>query len=321
LKESNMAKKPTRSYALSSALVASVAVLLPAAVSAQHFSGWTAASPVNEVNVPIFNDGCPIETPDGLRLFTASNRVGTFGGNDIWVTERASEDAPWGTPENIGPAINGTFNDFCPTPLPGDWLLFVSERPVAAPCSTGAGSGDIYITHKHPVRGWEAPQHLGCVANGDGPNTSGPEFSPSLVETAEGTFLFFSSNGGAGGQDIYVSRLGDDGRFSPPAVVAELSTPADDRMPNVSKDGLEIVFSSSRTSWGGGQIPAGGQDVYTSRRDSVTGLWSDPVNVTAANTAGGETRATMSRDRVRLYFGRDGDVFVSTRDKLTGTSE
>ena len=311
-----MANKTYRTGA--AAIAAGAALLSPALVSAQHFSAWNGVVPVPEVNIPLFNDGCPIESPDGLTLFTASNRPGTYGGNDIYVSERASLDAPFGEPQNLGPAINGTYNDFCPTPLPGNWLLFVSERPVAAPCSTGVGSGDMYIVRKSPAKGWGVPQHLGCVAAGNGPNSSGPEFSPSLAETEAGTFLFFSSNGGAGQQDIYVSKVDEQGNFGIPTAIAELNTPFDDRMPNVSKDGREIVFSSNRPSWGGGQPVAGSQDVYTSRRDSATGLWSDPVAVTVANTAGSETRATMSRDRVRLYFGRDGEVFTGSREKISG---
>jgi hypothetical protein len=310
-------EKRLQGTASASALLAAAAMFLPPAASAQHFSAWSAATPVAEVNIPGFNDGCPIEGPDGLQLFTASNRPGTLGANDIWVAERASEDAPFGDPQNLGPVVNSGVNDYCPTPLPGKWLLFVSERPVEAPCSAGPGSGDIYITRNSPAGGWQTPQHLGCVAAGNGPNTAGSEFGPSLVETEEGTFLFFSSSG-VGGQDIFVSRLGDDGRFGPPTVVAELSSPYDDRMPNVSKDGREVVFSSSRPTWGGGQPAAGGQDVYTAHRSSVTGLWSDPENVSSVNTAGSETRASMSRDRVRLYFGRDGDVYTSSRVKLDG---
>ena len=160
--------------------------------------------------------------------------------------------------------------------------------------------------------------HLGCADRGDGPNTTGAEFSPSLVETAAGTFLYFSSDVG-GNQDIYVSRLGDDGRFVAPTIVAELCTPDDDRMPNVSKDGREIVFSSNRTTWGGEQPAFGGQDVYIATRESVHSAWSDPVNAgDQVNKEGGETRASMSWDRLRLHFGRDGEVYVSTRERLHG---
>jgi hypothetical protein len=31
------------------------------------------------------------------------------------------------------------------------------------------------------------------------------------------------------------------------------------------------------------------------------------------NTAGNETRSSLSRDGERLHFGRDGNIFVSTR--------
>ena len=149
----------------------------------------------------------------------------------------------------------------------------------------------------------------------DGPNTKGWEYSPSVVKTAEGTFLYFSSDGYADseGQDIYMSRQRGDGSFGPGVKVAELSTSADDRMPNVRKDGLEIVFSSSR----GGS----GQDIYASTRPDTASPWSPPQRIDnpAINTAGSETRATLSRDGRRMYFGRKvdsndpGDVFVSTR--------
>jgi hypothetical protein len=33
----------------------------------------------------------------------------------------------------------------------------------------------------------------------------------------------------------------------------------------------------------------------------------------AVNTIGGEQRATLSADGKRLYFGRDGDIFMSNR--------
>ena len=111
----------------------------------------------------------------------------------------------------------------------------------------GPGFGDIYIIRRNAAIGWGAPRHLGCVENGTGPNSEGAEFSPSLVNTDEGTFLYFSSNA-SGNQDIYRSRRQRDGSFGPPTPVRELNTEFDDRMPNVSADGLEIVFSSDRTA-------------------------------------------------------------------------
>lgn len=288
--------------------------LMPGAASAQHFSAWGVATPVVEVNSPA-PDGCPIEAPDGLSLYIASTRTGTFGGNDIWVADRASKDEPFGEPQNLGAPVNTAAADFCPTPLHGNYLMFVSERPGAETCNARPGFGDIYMIRQSPAHGWGEPQHLGCVETGTGPSSAGAEFSPSLVETDAGTFLYFSSTV-SGNHDIYVSQMGVDGRFGPPSPVHELNTEFDDRMPNVSKDGREVVFSSTRPTDANGAAAFGSFDVYTSTRSSATGAWSAPVNLGAnVNTAGSETRSTLSWDLVRLYFGRDGEIYSAGRQK------
>lgn len=58
----------------------------------------------------------------------------------------------------------------------------------------------------------------------------------------------------------------------------------------------------------------GGQDVYISQSWWPLGGWSKPRNLGAnVNTAGGEQRAMLSHDGERLYFGRDGDIYMSPR--------
>ena len=276
---------------------------------------FSTATLVAEVSVPGFGDGCPIESADGLSLFIASNRPGTTGANDIWAADRASIGAPFSAPRNLGAPINTASADFCPTPVLGRSLFFVSERPGDGTGPTPCGGGDIYLSRQSPAGGWSAPAMLRCAP--EGPNFSGGERSPSLVETWFGTFLFYSSNGSGGDQDIYVSRLGRDGQFGPGKVVEELSTEFEDIMPNVRarEDGsFEIVFSSNRPTWGRGQAAFGLQDVYISRSWWLTGLWSAPKNLgNTVNTAGVEQRSTLSKDGERLYFGRDGDIFLSTR--------
>ena len=275
-----------------------------------QFSGWAPAIPEQGINDPTASEGCPIESPDGLHLFIASNRAGTLGANDVWVSHRLSKATAWSLPQNLGMPVNSGAADYCPTPINDQWLMFVSERPGPDTCNAGPGSGDMYIVHLDPDDGWGTPQHLGCAENGDGPNTSGSEFSPSWLNTWLGAELYFSSNGYNGNMDIYMSRVRWDGSFAPAVRVDELSTEFDDRMPNVRKDGLEIVFSSNRP---GG---SGGQDVYVAARRSTYSRWSAPVNLGPnVNTAGSETRASLSGDGRRLHFGRDGDIFVSTRGR------
>ena len=190
---------------------ATLVFALPA--TAGEFGPWGAARPVPELN-SVAADGCPIEAPDGLSFYLASTRSGTAGGNDIFIARRARVDELWGVPVNAGAPVNSRYNDFCPTPVRGKWLFFVSERPGPETCNAGPGSGDIYMTRESPKYRWREPIHLGCAETGDGPNSNGAEFSPSLVETAEGTFLYFSSTRG-GNMDIYASRLSPHGYFEP----------------------------------------------------------------------------------------------------------
>jgi Tol biopolymer transport system component len=287
--------------------------LCASAAHAQNFGDWSPAVSVDPnrylVNTAV-NDGCPIEAPDGLALYFASNRVvgGTSTGLDIWVAYRANEDAGWAEIERLPDPVNTGANEFCPTPLPGNRLLFVSTRP--SDCS-GVSTADIYLTRQHPVRGWLDPVPL-C-----GVNSTFEEFSPSFVEADGVTMLYFSSNR-AGLHKIYVSIMQEDGTWGTPSPVDELNEEgAIDARPNVRKDGLEIVFDSTR-----GDPANVNADIFSSTRTSVREPWSPPQRLTIVNSLGSESRPSISRDGTRLYFGSTranvtgnsgADVFVSTR--------
>lgn len=289
----------------------------PATAQAQNFGPWGAAvslDPHDDVGVNMTsNDGCPIEAPDGDRLFFASNRLGSL---DIWVAYR--EDGRWTVPDAPLPfAVNTGAAEFCPTPLPGNQLLFVSTR--ANNCGdpqTGGPNADIYYTRFDPAHGeWTEPRPLGCTVN-----TVGTEFSPSLVEAEGLTTLFFSSdNGHPGTQKIYMSVQQPEGSWAQATEVTELNRDgASDARPNVRKDGLEIVFDSTRDSVN--------PQIFTATRSSVFEPWDEPVPILDDNIydpAFQQTRGSLSWDGTRLYFGsnRDNDpgdppgsdIFVATR--------
>src|SRR5215210_4895856 len=281
--------------------LALVALFTAPSAQALEFSPWATAVDAEsvlgtsaELNSAV-QDGCPIQSPDGLSLYMASTRPRSAGDPrtdiDIWVAHRESRDAPWGAPENLPEPVNSMSDDFCPTPIRGGGLFFVSRR--VTPGVT-CGMGDIYLTRLNPGRGWEVPEHLGCDANG-GPNTALDEQGPSYVKTG-GPTLYSSS-----GPDIYKSERHGDGRFGPPEAVASVNTAAMDIQPNVRHDGREIVFASNR----GGTGAFGGQDIWAATRSGPNGPWSTPVNLGAAvNTAANETRPSLSWDATTLYFGR-----------------
>jgi hypothetical protein len=309
--------------AIATVLVLTMLAPLASAQSVREWSPATSLDPARTLGVNTsVNDGCPIESPDGHMLFLASNRVPGAAGSkdlDIWLAYRESEDAPWGTVEPLPAPVNTGAAEFCPTPLPGNQLLFVSTRANAC----GGGSDpDIYFTRlRMSPLGWTEPALLPC-SEGTGINTSSEEFSPSFVQADGRTFLFFSSNrdtGLAGVHNLYSAELRPDGTWAPAQRVEELNSVGDSTArPNVRVDGLEIVFDSNR---------AGTYDIYIATRHSVDDEWSRPRPLRAdvnSDTAD-ETRASLSRDGLRLYFGSTranaalggagGDIYVTERSK------
>ena len=107
-------------------------------------------------------EGCPIESRDGLSLYIASTRI-AGAGNDIFASDRASKSEPFGELQHLDTPVNSDFNGFCPTPIFGSYLLFVSERPGPDTCNAGLGRGDMYIIRRNAAFGWSEPRNLGCV--------------------------------------------------------------------------------------------------------------------------------------------------------------
>ncbi len=310
----------TRHHRRSAAALVLAAAVCAATVGVAHatsFATWGTAQKIDttngnnsELNTP-FVDGCPIQSPDGLSTFIASNRPGGLGGLDIWVARRSSTSASFGAPENLGEPVNSAADDFCPTPVRGKGLFFVSREALPGSC----GQGDIYFTSKHPVDGWAEPQRLACAPAG--PNTALDEQGPSFVDLGKRQLLYFSSSSvtpvAAG--DVFVSSRKKGASFGAAVPVTSLNDAAgNDIQPNVRKDGLEVVFSSNRI---GG---AGGQDIWTATRADAGEPWSTPVNLgSAVNTAAAETRPSLSWSADQLLFGRSpgpegmSDIYLSTR--------
>ena len=86
------------------------------------------------------NDYDPITTTDGLNLFITSNRVGGYGGYDIWFTRRENISELWKGPLiNLGPLINSDRNDIEPHIEENkSTIIFTSNR------LNGLGNNDLW---------------------------------------------------------------------------------------------------------------------------------------------------------------------------------
>jgi hypothetical protein len=287
-----------------------------------EWSAWTTPVNLGPVVNSTSNDQHPSISKDGLSLYFISNRPGGYGANDIWVTQRASVDDPWGPPQNLGPTINTEFNDFAPNlTIDGHHLYLNSDRP------GGCGSSDLYVARRKDKRddfAWGPPENLGCDVN-TSYNESGPLFFDD--EANHRQLLYFTSLSrpdGLGDYDVYVStRNSDDEPWGPGTNVAELNGCCRDTRTAISRDGLEMFLSSDVTGRPGG---IGGQDLWVSTRATTSDPWSTPANLgPTVNTTFFDGAPALSFDGSTLYFfsARPGgfglnDLYMTTRTRLRG---
>jgi hypothetical protein len=285
-----------------------------------RFSDWSSPSNVGPpVNSTLVEQG-PAISKDGLSLyFQCMNCPGGVGGSDIWVSQRASVDEPWGAPRNLGPNINTTSNEAGPSvSTDGHTLYFISNRP------GGFGANDLYMARRRDKRddlGWHSAVNLGSAVNTSAGEGAPQPFNDDVTGT---TYLYFNSDrpGGAGAVDIYVSARLSDGSFGQPVLVQELSSSFADQGVAIRKDGLELIFSSDRPG------TMGFLDLWASTRATTRDSWSTPVNLgPTVNSEFPDAGADISFDGTSLYFhsalrpggvGPSFDIWVTTREKVKG---
>jgi hypothetical protein len=101
---------------------------------------WGSTALVSELSSPSVENR-PNLRSDGLEIFFYSIRPGGQGGSDLWTSTRATTDAPWSVPVNLGPVVNTANNDLHPyVSSDGRMLVFDSDRP------GGVGDSDLWAT-------------------------------------------------------------------------------------------------------------------------------------------------------------------------------
>ena len=140
-------------------------------------------------NVEDFNTMHPALSPDGKTLYFASDRGGSLGGMDLYVSR--FENGQWSLPENLGETINTRGNEAFPFVDSKGNLYFASNG------HGGLGGFDIFIAE------YVSGKLLPPVNLGYPINSIKDDFG--LIYKPETQMGFLSSNreGGLGKDDIY----------------------------------------------------------------------------------------------------------------------
>jgi peptidoglycan-associated lipoprotein len=170
-------------------------------------------------------DSSPAFSADGRTLYFASNREGGLGGTDIY---RVNMDASgrFGTPQNMGRAINTPGDEMFPFAAKDGRLFFASDG------HAGYGGLDLFVATRKD--GKIEVDNLGLPMN-----SRFDDFALTNFENKKG---YFSSNrdGGQGDDDIYYYEDTSPDPVVEPPVIAKTDPPKETEKPK-EKEELKIV--------------------------------------------------------------------------------
>lgn len=181
----------------------------------------------------------PLFSPDGQRLYFTSYRpLDTTSTErkdaDIWFVERSGNG--WGAPQNLGLPVNTESNQFYNS-VANSGNIYFNAR------DKDTNTSKIWVAIK-TAEGYEVEELRGLINT----RSAGDPF----VSPEEDYLIFASrSSDGPGDSDLYISYQEEGVWGEPIRLAAPINSPADDKMPFVTKDNKFLIFSSGRMeqSW------------------------------------------------------------------------
>jgi len=176
----------------------------------------------------------PTLTADELELYytTSTNTGGTY---DIWLCQRASTTAAWGTCTKVVELSNDTALDETPeVSADGLTIYLASDRP-------GVAAGEHLWVSQRATRTdpWGQPVQVTEIIVGD------KDLSPTLQQAQ--LLMVFSSQLGTGDFNLYATtRASTADPWGAPTLLTELNSSAYDWDPALYQGGTSIVFASRR---------------------------------------------------------------------------
>jgi len=149
---------------------------------------WDVVTPFT-LNNPDYIYCHPSLSPDGSRIYFASDMPGGFGGLDIYYSEKSGDT--WAQPVNLGQYVNTQWNDAFPYIHSTGTLYFASDG------LPGLGGLDVYSV-RFGGRDWMDVKNLGYPIN-----TSQDDFGFILDSTNKSGYVSSNRDGGKGSDDIY----------------------------------------------------------------------------------------------------------------------
>jgi len=121
---------------------------------------WSPIEKLNEnINTKFWESHACI-SPDGKTLYFTSNRKDTYGGLDIYKSERNSPSEEWGPAKNLGKVINTEYNEETPFLSEDGKTLYFSSYG-----HYNMGGYDIFYSTLLDNNKWAVPLNMGYPIN------------------------------------------------------------------------------------------------------------------------------------------------------------
>lgn len=133
---------------------------------------------------------------DGQTLYFTSNRKGTHGGLDIYLSEKQA-DGKWGTPVNLGTTINTRYNEESPYISEDGQTLYFSSYG-----HYNMGGYDIFYSKKNADGTWAEPVNMGYPIN-----TTDDDLYFQPFDKGNAAYYAIYSPRGIGRHDIYYMNI------------------------------------------------------------------------------------------------------------------
>jgi len=200
------------------------------------------------------------------------------------MTTRAEVSESWSPPVTLGSTVNSALDDTGPRiSQDGRELYFASNR------GGGHGDMDLYVsTRASQSDAWGPPINLGAAVNS-------PAHDAILTVSADGLELYFQSArlGGYGNMDLWVTTRAtkQDAWRESVNVGPTVNSSAFDGGPEISPDGLTLLFNSSRDRL----------DLWMTRRKTRNDMWQAPASIGDPDKED-EFHPSISADGLSIYF-------------------
>jgi len=209
-------------------------------------------TPLDSVNTDL-NEFNPVISPKGNRMAYSVSKTNKHGDVQEWTLIAKGEWKSW--------KYNDKMLQLRKKNSHIDILSWPTEDTVYV--YKGNNSGKIYI-YTYTDNKWQKSSKIKLCST--------RIKSACLNSTRTAIYFSTKKSKGVGGQDLYVCRLCDDGKWSKPiSLGTEINTKKDEICPMLVGDSV-LYFSSN-----GQSNCLGGYDIYYSKLDS--GKWSAAINI------------------------------------------